>query len=221
MGHDEARFGKLWTEWDARIERGESPAEILKDSKDEDLVEVLGGESVHDRKYARDIIATELLNRLHSRATKHPPAAKAAEASAKLAHDAAQEGQAAIHGAEKLLKSSGQEEFGDSVSKTAYASLDASKAAHESAREHADSLHQTLGQSRAGGDLARDAADAAQAGSDLTETLQQQMKSIGRSKEGQAASAAGQKIKLTADKAAKDAGAAHDEKRNRDSSEAR
>lgn len=215
MDDNGARFGRLWTEWDARVDRGESPTDILKGAKDEDLVEVLGGESVHNRKYARDIIATELLNRLHSRSTKHPAAAKAAEASAKLAHDAAKEGQAAIHEAEGLLKSSGQEALGASVSASAYASLDASKAAFDAAREHADSLHQTLAQSRTGGDLARDAARAAQEGSDLTRTLAQQMKSIGKGKEGQAADEAGRKMQTTADQAAADAGTSHDEMKRR------
>lgn len=212
---EEARFGRLWTEWDARVDRGESPTDILKSAKDEDLVEVLGGESVRNRKYARDIIATELLNRLHSRSTKHPAAAKAAEASAKLAHDAATEGQAAIHEAERLLKASGQEVLGASVSASAYASLDASKAAFDAAREHADSLHQTLAQSRVGGDLARDAALAAQEGSDITRTLAQQMKSIGKGKEGRAADAAGRNIQTTADKAAEDAGTSHAEMKSR------
>lgn len=213
---DEARFGKLWREWDARVDLGESPAIILKDAKDEDLVEILGGESAKDRKYARDIIATELLNRLHSRNKKHPSAAKAAEASAKRAHEAAKQGQAAIHQAEKLLKASGQVEFGDSVSNSAYKTLDASKAAFDDVEEHANSLEQTLAQSRSGGELAREAAEAAQAGSDLTQTLEQQMKSIGKGKEGKAAAKAGRKIQATADKAAEDADASHEEMEGRE-----
>lgn len=122
----DARFGKLWAGWDERIDRGESPTEVLRNSKDEDLVEVLGGESELDRKYARDIIATELLNRLRSRSTKHPAAAKVAQDSAGIARDAAQEGQEAIHHAEEILKHSGKYELGASVSASAYKSLDAS-----------------------------------------------------------------------------------------------
>lgn len=213
---EDARFGKLWTEWDTRVDRGESPTDILRNAKDEDLVEVLGGESVKDRKYARDVIATELLNRLRSRSTKHPAAAKAAEASAKVAHDAAKDGQEAIHEAEELLKGSGQQELGASVSTSAYASLDSSKAAFEAAREHSDSLHQTLNQSRAGGDLTRDAARAAQEGSDVTRELGEQMKSIGKEREGKAADQAGRKIQATADKAAKDAGSLHEEMKGRE-----
>lgn len=214
--HDGARFGKLWTDWDARVDRGETPAEILRDAKDEDLVEVLGGESGRDRKYARDIIATELLNRLHFRSRKHPATARAAQDSAKVAHDAAVDGQEAIHRAEGLLKDSGQEELGASVSASAYASLDASKAAFDAAREHSDSLHQTLAQSRAGGDLADDAVDAAREARDITRDLGDQMKSIGKSREGEAADAAGRKILRTADKAAKDADASHEEMQGRD-----
>lgn len=213
---DEARFGKLWREWDARVDRGEAPGTILKDAKDEDLVEILGGESAKDRKYARDIIATELLNRLYSRTREHPSAAKAAEASARRAHDAAKEGQAAIHEAEGLLKTSGQKELGDSVSSSAYATLDASKAALDDVEKHAASLEQTLGQSRAGGDLARDTAEAAQAGSDVTHKLEQQMKRIGKGKEGKAAAEAGEKIQATADKAAEDAGTSREEMESRE-----
>jgi hypothetical protein len=213
---EDARFGKLWTEWDARVDAGETPADILRNAKDEDLVEVLGGESVKDRKYARDIIATELLNRLRFRSVEHPAAAKAAETSAKLAYEAARDGQEAIHTAEALLKASGQEKLGASVSASAFASLDASKAAFEAAREHADSLHQTLTESRVGGDLAREAARAAQEGSDITRDLGEQMKSIGKEKEGAAADQAGRKIQETADKAAEDAGTSHQEMESRE-----
>lgn len=165
---EDARFGKLWAQWDARVDRGEAPADILESAKDEDLVEVLGGKSDLDRKYARDIIATELLNRLHSRSVKHPAAAKAAQDSAKIAHQAAEDGQEAIHKADNLLKESGQVELGTAVSASAYASLDASKAAFEAARDLSEDLHQTLSKSRAGGVLASDAARAAQEGSDIT-----------------------------------------------------
>lgn len=211
MHGDEARFGKLWARWDARIDAGESPQDILKHAKDEDLIEVLGGESSYDRKYARDIIATELLNRLHSRSMKHPAAAKAAQISAKLAHEAAAEGQTAIHTAEELLKASGEWDLGSSVSASAFASLDASKAAFDAAREHADSLHQTLSESRTGEELAREAAHAAQEGSDLTRELGARMKDMGRWKEGEAADQAGRKIQASADKAAEAAEAAHKE----------
>lgn len=213
---DEARFGKLWREWDSRVDRGEAPRAILKDAKDEDLVEILGGESDTDRKYARDIIATELLNRLHSRNKEHPSAAKAAEASARRAHQAAKEGQAAIHHAEELLKASGQVDFGDSVSNSAYKTLDASKAAFDDVEKHAHSLERTLAQSRSGGELARETAEAAQAGSDLTHTLERQMKRIGKAEEGKAAAKAGEKIQATAEKAAEDADASHEELESRE-----
>lgn len=221
MDIDEARFGRLWSEWDARVDAGEAPMSILKEAKDEDLIEVLGGESPLDRKYARDIIATELLNRLHTRSTKHPAAAKAAQASAKLAHDAASEGQVAIHAAEELLKASGEFELGDSVSQSAYASLDASKAAFDAAREHADSLHQTLSQSRVGGELAEDAARAAREGSDLTRELGAKMTSMGKGKEGEAADQAGRRIQASADKAVEDADTSHREMRGRGRAPAR
>lgn len=201
---DHARFGKLWAQWDKRVDEGESPADILRDSKDEDLVEVLGGESERDRKYARDIIATELLNRLHSRSSKHPAAAKVAERSARLAHEAAQEGQEVIHHAEGILKDSGQGELGSSVSASAYKSLDASRAAFTAAKEHAGALHETLAQSRVGGELAEDAARAAELGRKVTHDLGEQMESLGKGKEGRAAKEASRTIKTTADQAATD-----------------
>lgn len=202
----DARFGKLWADWDDRIDRGESPTKILLDSKDEDLVEVLGGESELNRKYARDIIATELLNRLHLRSTRHPAAAKVAQTSAMIARDAAKDGQAAIHHAEEILKSSGQHELGTAVSASAYKSLDASEAAFAAAKEHAEALHETLAQSRVGEDLARDAAAAAEVGRKVTHKLGEQMERMGKGKEGRAAKEASAAIKTTADQAATDAG---------------
>lgn len=213
---DEARFGRLWTEWDSRLDRGETPVDILREAKDEDLVEILAGESERDRKYARDIIATEILNRLHARSMRHPTAAKAAQASARLAHLAAKEGQEAIHLAEGLLKGSGQEALGAAVSASADASLAASKAAFTAAQQHADSLHQTLAQSRVGGELARDAAEAAEMGSEITRGLGEILKGIGREKEGQAAERAGRKIQATADQSAEAAGASHEDMESRE-----
>lgn len=204
MDH-EARFAKLWAGWDKRIDDGETPGNILRNSKDEDLVEVLGGESDLNRKYARDIIATELLNRLHIRSSKHPAAAKAAQASAKLAHEAAKEGQEAIHHAEGLLKNSGQYELGAAVSASAYKSLDASEAAFTAAKEHAEALHETLAQSRVGDELAKEAASAAEVGRKITHKLGEQMENMGKGKEGRAAKEASLAIKTTADQAATDA----------------
>lgn len=209
-----SRFGKTWAEWDKRVDNGEAPASILRDAKDEDLVEVLGGESPSDRRYVRDIIATELLNRLRSR-SKHPAAAESAANSALRARDAAEEGQEAIHRAERLLKASGQVELGSAVSASAYASLDASQEAFKAARDHAESLQQTLAQSRAGGQLAEDAARAAETGTDITRDLGAKMESIGRAKEGRAATAAARAIRTTADQAVTDADASHDEMRER------
>lgn len=211
--HRDARFGKLWADWDDRIDGGESPTDILRNSKDEDLVEVLGGESVLDRKYARDIIATELLNRLHVRSSKHPASAKGAQASAKVAHEAAKEGQEAIHHAEGILKRSGQKALGAAVSASAYKSLDASEAAFTAAKEHADTLHETLAQSRVGDDLAKDAARAAEEGRKITHKLGEQMESMGKGKEGRAAKEASRAIKTTADQAATDAGSPDEARR--------
>lgn len=201
---DDARFGKLWAEWDRRIEAGEAPGAILKDAKDEDLVEILAGESDRDRKYARDIIATELLNRIHGRSATHPAGARAVAVSAETAHKAAQDGQEAIHRAEGILKESGQWDLGDSVSASAYASLDATKAAFTAAEKQADSLQGSLSQSRAGSDLAEEASRTASEGRDITRELEQQMDHLGRGKEGRAATEASHAIQEAAGLAAGD-----------------
>lgn len=201
-----ARFGRLWPEWDRRVAAGEKPKAMLREAKDEDLIEILAGESRLDRKYARDIIATEILNRLHARGTTQHPGAKGVEESARNAHAAAEEGQEAIHHAEGILKATGQYELGAAVSASADASLEATKAAFESAQEHAQSLHDTLAQSRLGSELAEHAAQKAEEGREITDELEQKMTAIGRGKEGRAASDASRDIQHAADHAAEDAG---------------
>lgn len=214
MMEDSSRFGKQWKEWDARIDKGESPVEILRGSKDEDLVEVLGGESgVVDRRYARDVIATELLNRLRARSVKHPASAKAAQDSAKLAHDAAKEGQGRIHRAEGLLKRSGQHELGAAVSASAYKSLDASKAALDATKEHAVSLDASLSQSRGASELADEAAKVAGEGRKITRKLGEKMESMGRGQEGRDAADASTAIKKSADQLVTDSDTDDDEMR--------
>lgn len=66
-------------------------------------------------------------------------------------------------------------------------------------------MHETLAQSRVGGELADDAARAAEEGRKTTHKLEQQMESIGKGKEGRAAKEASLAIKTTADQAATDA----------------
>lgn len=199
---DDARFGKHWVAWDARIAKGEPPKEFLRDAKDEDLLELLGGESSKDRKYERDIIVTELLNRLRTRSTQQPAAASAAVESAQNAHEAAQEGQEAIHRAEGILKGSGEWDLGASVSASAYRSLDATQAAFTAAKDSAQSLQKSLGQSRVGGELAEEAARTAEEGREITEQIEGKMESLGRGEEGRAAGEASRAIRDAAAEAA-------------------
>lgn len=209
-GDTGARFGRLWSEWDRRVAAGETPTALLRAAKDEDLIEILAGESRFDRKYARDIIATELLNRLHARGTTQHPGAKGVEESAKNAHHAAQEGQEAIHHAEGILKATGQQELGAAVSASADASLKATQIAFDTAKVQSEVLHETLSQSRLGSELAADAAQKAEEGREITNELEATMTAIGRGKEGRAASEASLNIQRAADHAAEDA-VDHDE----------
>lgn len=199
---NQGRFGKLWDAWDARIRRGDQPTAILREAKDEDLVELLGAESMGDREYARDIIATELLNRLRSRSTRQSAAANAATSSAETAHEAAQEGQEAIHRAEGILKHSGEWDLGAKVSASAYRSLDATEAAFTAAKDSAHHLEHSLSQSRTGNDLAGEAARVADKGRKITEQIEDKMDDLGRGEEGRAAGAASRAISKAAEEAA-------------------
>lgn len=199
---DEARFGKLWAAWDARIAAGQPPKDILQNAKDEELIEILAGESKLDRKYARDIIATEILNRMHARSKTQHPGARGVEASARAANEVAQDSQEAIHHAEGILKASGEFALGVAVSASADASLLATQAAFDAAKTQAEALHETLAQSRVGAELAAEAAHVADEGREITRELEQKMGTLGRGAEGRAASAAAQDIQKAADQAA-------------------
>lgn len=209
MAPEESRFGRLWATWDARIREGQSPQDILRSAKDEDLVEILAGESTRDRKYARDIIATEILNRMRVRSTTQHAGASDVEASARAAHEVAQDSQEAIHLAEGILKASGEFPLGAAVSASADASLQATEAAFDSAKVHAEALHRTLAQSRAGAELAAEAAEIADEGREITRDLEETMTALGRGEEGRAASAAARAIQKAADTSA-EGSAEHD-----------
>ena len=206
---DAARFEKLWSRWDERVAAGTPPVELLREAKDEELIEILAGESRLDRKYARDIIATEMLNRLHARSASQHPGAKIVEDSAREAHRAAKDGQEAIHHAEGILKANGEVSLGSAVSRSADASLIATRAAFDSAKVQAAALHQTLAQSRLGEELAAEAVAVADEGRDVTRELESTMHALGRGDEGRAASEASRRIQEATGHAAKDA-AVHD-----------
>lgn len=208
----EARFGKLWVEWDRRVAGGELPRAILENAKDEEIIELLAGESRLDRKYARDIVATEILNRMHRRSLTQHPGAREVEESARAAHKVAQDSQVAIHYAEGILKASGEFELGAAVSASADASLLAARAAFDSAKIQAEALHETLAQSRMGAELAAEAAAVADAGLKITRELERKMAAMGAGEAGRAASEASREIKEAADRAA-EGSAEHDSHR--------
>jgi len=204
------RFAKLWETWDAH----QGPHEILRflqDAKDEELIELLAGESARNRKYERDVIATQILNRLHKRHTDLPAGAQSVLRSAEAAELAAESGQAAIHASEALLHEAGEHTLGQSISESAYESLDATKTALEAAQRHAASIQESLSQSRHGGgaqeaatqkeaqEAARAAAEAAHRGSELTEDLESHMTALGSERQGKAAAKAGDAISQAAD----------------------
>jgi hypothetical protein len=59
------RFERLWTAWQERIARGESPGVFLPTLPDEDIVELLASAPDTDAlRLTRNVIATEALNRL-------------------------------------------------------------------------------------------------------------------------------------------------------------
>lgn len=208
------RFAKLWETWDTH----QGPDEVLRflqDAKDEELIELLAGESARNRKYERDVIATQILNRLHKRHNDFPAGAQSVLRSAEAAQLAAESGQAAIHASETLLHEAGEHELGQSISESAYESLDATKGALQAARRHAANVQESLAQSRQGQPekarksraeaqkSAEAAAEAAQRGSALTEGLEKHMRATGNPREGKAAAEAGEAISEAADAAAK------------------
>lgn len=214
------RFAKLWEAWDARIDGGESRVSFLNAAKDEELIELLAGESARNRRIERDVIATEILNRMHRRNTSFPGGADAVVAAAEGAQRAAEAGQAAIHASEALLHAAGEHALGQSVSESAYESLDLTKVALEAAQDHASDVQTNLAQSRLGteaiaqrhadAEAAADAAArAAHRGSDITDELEAHMAKIGQGDVGRASAEAGRAITKAADAGAD---AAHSEK---------
>lgn len=214
------RFAQLWDEWDGRLREGGDIRAFLEAAKDEELIELLAGESARDRQYERDVVATEILNRLHRRHTEFPAGAETVLHSAEAAQRSAEAGQAAIHASEALLHAAGEHELGQSISESAYESLDATKLALDAAQHHAAAVQKSLSQSRLGEEerrlppetpeeelerTAQAAARAAQRGSDLTADLEAHMDALGKGPEGKAAAEAGRAIQEAADAAARTA----------------
>lgn len=188
------RFGRLWERWDSRVrDRSDIPL-YLTEAKDEDLIELLAASAPQERKYERDIIATEILNRMRRRTTSLPSAASEVLRSAEAAYEAAAEGQKAIHTAEGILKATGEEALGAEVSATAYASLDTTKLAFEAAQQNSADVRATIAQSRVAHHLADDASHVAREASDATRAAAEPLAEAGRHKEADAAREAADKI---------------------------
>jgi len=196
------RFAQHWLAWDERVHDRDEAAAYLRTAKDEDLLELLAGSSPKDRKYERDVVTTELQNRLAGRHMAHPRGADEVLVAAQQAYEAAAGGQKAIHTAEAILKASGDVELGTSVSTAAYISLDTTKVALEAARSHAAELQAALTQSRIAERLLEDAAQAARDVLDKAAAGAKRVAELGHVAEAEAARKAAELIRVAADIAA-------------------
>jgi hypothetical protein len=208
------RFAERWQEWDARVHGREDAAAFLKSAKDEELLELLAGRSDKDRKYERDVVATEIQNRLARRAKEHPESAEQVFRAAYVAYEAAAKGQKAIHTAEGILKASGDVDLGVSVSSSAIASLDTTKLAMEAAQAHVAELQAAQAQSRIAEQLVEDAAQAALDAAAKADAGAGRVAELGHEAEAQAAREAAQRIRAAAAEAAKKLRAARSDDRS-------
>lgn len=197
------RFSARWTEWDARLRGGQAAETFVKAAKDEELLELLAGNSPRDRKYERDVVAVEIQNRLAQRAREHPESAEAVFRAAYHAYEAAAQGQKAIHTAEGILKASGDVALGVSVSASAIVSLDATKLAMEAAQTHVAELHAAQSQSRVAEQLIEDAAEAALEAAAKAEKGADRIAELGHDEEAAAALAAAKELREAAEAAAR------------------
>lgn len=62
-GSGQNRFARVWNEWDRAVEGGKQPKEMLADFSSEKIMQLLAGAG-NERRYERDILATEAMNRL-------------------------------------------------------------------------------------------------------------------------------------------------------------
>ena len=185
--HITDRFAELWSRWDERVRTRADVPSFLAQATDEDLIELLAGATGRDRKYERDVVATEIMNRLGRRHNDLPAAAAQVLSSAEAAYDAAARGQKAIHTAESILKASGETDLGIDVSASAYASLDTTKLAFEAAQQNSADVKAVVSQSRVAHRLAEDAARTADLGTDATREAARTLEDAGHLDAAQAA----------------------------------
>lgn len=192
------RFARRWEDWDDQVQDREGAVAFIRHAKDEELLELLAGDSDKDRKYERDVVMTELQNRLTNRHVEHPQGADEVMLAAQQAYEAAAAGQRAIHTAEGILKASGDMELGMAVSSAAYLSLDTTKVALEAAREHAAELQAALMQSRIAERLIEDAAEAALEVVERAAAGAKRVEELGHVDEARAAREAAELIRVAA-----------------------
>ena len=185
--HITDRFAKLWVNWDATVQSRADIPDVLRSAKDEDLIELLAGASAQDRKYERDVVATEILNRLHRRHSDLPAAAAEVLRSAEAAYEAAAQGQQAIHTAEGILKAEGKAALGAEVSASAYTSLDTTKLAFEAAKQNISDVQASVSRSRIANRLAEDAVNVAEKTSDATRKASRPLEDAGHPVQAKAA----------------------------------
>lgn len=57
------RFERAWDQWDDALEKGKEPKQLLSDLPSESIMQLLAGAG-QERRYERDLLATEAMNRL-------------------------------------------------------------------------------------------------------------------------------------------------------------
>lgn len=197
--HVTDRFAKSWDQWDKSVRTRADIPRFLKEASDEDLVELLAGASKTDRKYERDIVATEILNRLGRRHRDLPAAAAEVLESAEAAYQAAAEGQRAIHMAEGILKATGQETLGAEVSASAFASLDTTKLAFEAAQQNSADVQAAVAQSRIAREFAEASVATAEAAQKATDDAAEHLEAAGHAEAAAEARLAADRMRETAE----------------------
>lgn len=195
------RFVETWGDWDAQVHDAREATAFLRSAKDETLLELLAGESDQPRNHERDIISTEIANRLTRRSVELPGGATDVYHAARVAYEAAAKSQIAILTAGGLLKAHGDDELGTSIAGAAIVTLDTTRAAMDAARKHLADLQAALAQSRVAERLIEDAAHAALEAAIKAEQGAAKVAQLGRVREAAAARQAAFELHQAADEA--------------------
>ena len=111
------RFEARWQRWDEDVRNGVSPPELLARLSDETMLELLASGGGAERRYERNVLATEILNRL--RRLRRDLAEATAEAVGAIgetvdsAHDAARAAQRSERSIVRHFDVRGDEEVAD------------------------------------------------------------------------------------------------------------